>query len=532
MKSRTKEIIFILLLLIISNFTYADENLKKAEELLKIEDYINARELFKRYIEDPKLADRALLGLAKSEYFLGNYYEATIPLKRLLRDFKNSPLINEGNLYMGLSYLKTERLKEAQSYLKKVEPPFDKQANIGLGWISLYNGEIKFVESVLQKLEKKDFNEPETALLRIKYLAITGKAEEALKEFNRNPRLRKSIYEIDRAEILIKANKLSEAENILKKLVDRSKKLSDIIKVKKMLFEVYLAQNKTNEALKVGKDILTYMPTDDLRLKLYSIYMKDKNYDEAYKILFGLRDKNLKTKKIEEFIKNLMDENTEKAIFYIVKIYPFLSSDSSLLLQSVQFLISQGRYNEAKNILRKVQTGPRKSEALIPYSKILIIEGKLGEAKKLLEPIKEKNEMAKALYAQILYREGDRANALNHLRKIAKSIKEPEILTLIGDLEYSDGDKKKAIQYWLEASNAGNVEATIKAADYFYLSNKIKEAIQYYKRAIDMGIKDNNATMWVYYQYGKLAKDKKYLEKVAESKGELAEAAKAFLEKL
>lgn len=38
--------------------------------------------------------------------------------------------------------------------------------------------------------------------------------------------------------------------------------------------------------------------------------------------------------------------------------------------------------------------------------------------------------------------------------------------------------------------------------------------------------------MWAYYQYGKLANDKTYLEKVANSKGELAEAAKALLEKL
>ncbi len=161
----------------------------------------------------------------------------------------------------------------------------------------------------------------------------------------------------------------------------------------------------------------------------------------------------------------------------------------------------------------------------------MIKEGNLKEAKKILESVKDKNPEATALYAQILDREGDRQTALTLLRKISKSIKDPEILTLLGDLEYSNGDSKKAIHYWLEASKLGNAEASLKAADYFYLSKKIKEAVKYYKRAIDTGIKDSNSLMWAYYQYGKLAPDKTYLEKVANSGGQLSEAAKALLHK-
>jgi hypothetical protein len=44
-----------------------------------------------------------LIGISKSEYNLGNYPETTLYLRRLLRDFKDSPFINEGNLYMGLA---------------------------------------------------------------------------------------------------------------------------------------------------------------------------------------------------------------------------------------------------------------------------------------------------------------------------------------------------------------------------------------------------------------------------------------------
>ena len=37
--------------------------------------------------------------------------------------------------------------------------------------------------------------------------------------------------------------------------------------------------------------------------------------------------------------------------------------------------------------------------------------------------------------------------------------------------------------------------------------------------------------MWAYYQYGKLANDRTYLEKVANSNCEFSEAARAILEK-
>lgn len=527
MRLRINKLIAVFSILLLS-IAYAEDPLKKGEDFLKTEKYLQAKEIFQRFTEDPKLADRALLGLAKSEYFLGNYYEATIPLKRLLRDFKNSPYINEANLYMGLTYLKIGRLKEAEYYLKKVEPPLDRQAMIGKGWLALYNGDLKTVEAVLQRLDK--LNEPEALLLRIKYLAMTGKPEEALKEFNKNLKLRNS-YDIDKAEVLIRAKRFSDAEALLKKFIGKSNKLTDTVKAKKMLFEVYLNQNKIEDALKIGKEIYFYIPTDDVKLRLYSIYMNRKNYDEALKMLFTLRDKQLKNKKIEEFVNTIMREDSEKASAYIVKIYPFLPSDSDLLLRSAQFLISRGKYNEAKNLLRKIQTGPKRAEAVIPYSKILITEGKYKEAKKLLEPLIDKNKEACGLYAQILYKEGDKVTALSYLRKISNSIKDPDILVLAGDLEYCCGDRKKAIRYWLLASNSGNAEATVKAADYFYLSKKTKEAIQYYKKAIDIGIKDNESLMWVYYQYGKLAKDKKYLEKVAASGGKLSEAAKALLEK-
>ncbi|HQA03251.1 MAG TPA: tetratricopeptide repeat protein [Thermodesulfovibrio thiophilus] len=531
MKFKICKLAFTILILMVS-IASAEDPLKNGENLLKIEDYLHAKEFFQKYTENPKFADRALLGLAKADYFLGNYYEATIPLKRLLRDFKNSTYINEATLYLGFTYLKINKFKEAELYLNQVKAPLDRQAMIGNGWIALYRGDLKLLENILKKLGSKDFNEPDAVLLKIKYLVLTGKPEEALKEFNKNLKLKKSKYDLDKAEVLIKAGKFPEAELILRKTVENSKKLYDTVKAKKMLFELYLVQNKIDEALKIANDIYIYIPTDELRLKLYAIYMNQNNYDEALKMILALRDKELRSKKIEEFIKIIMHGKPDKAADYIATVYPFLSEDSSSLLDSASFLISQGKYKEAKNLLRKIQTGPRRAEAVLPYSRILINEGQNKEAKKLLEPLKDKNPSAMALYAQILDKEGDKTTALAYLRKASQSIKDPDLLTLAGNLEYSLGDRKKAISYWLEASRLGSAEATLKAADYFYLSKKTKEALQYYKRAIDIGIKDNDSLMWAYYQYGKLANDKTYLEKVVNSKGQLAEAARALLEKL
>lgn len=515
-----------------SIITSAEEPLRVGQEYLKRENYLQARDFFKRYTEDPKLAPEALLGFAKAEYFLGNYYEATVPLKRLLRDFGTSSQVNEGNLYMGLALLKVGRFKDAEGFLNKVQAPLEKQAMIGKAWIALSRGDVKTVEPVISKLDSKDLNDPETALLRIKYLSLTGKAEEALKEFNKNLKLRKPSYELDKAEILIRAGKFEEAEKTLSNFIEKSKKLTDTVKAKRMLFDMFIAQKREDEALKIAKEIYFYIPTDEFRLKLYDTYMNQKNYDEALRMLFVLRDKTLKNKKMDEFLRKIMIENPQNAHVYIGKIYPFLPTDSQILLQSANFLISQGKYSEAKNLLRKVQTGPRKTDAVIPLARILIKEGKYSEAKKMLEGIKDRNDNALALYAQILDKEGDKITALQYLRKVSKSIKEPDILLNLGDLEYSHGDRKKALDYWMLASQMGIAEAGVKVADYLYMNGKVKEAVTYYKKAIDTGIHDNDTQMWAYYQYGKLAKDKSYLEKVAASKGELAESAKALLEKL
>lgn len=525
--------IVLVILILYSLIAYAQESLKEGENLLKSGQYLQARDYFKKFLEHPQLAPEALIGISKSEYNLGNYPETTFYLRRLLRDFKDSPFINEGNLFMGLSYLKMGKYLDAEFYLKKVEPPLQTKANIGLGWIALYKGDMKTVESIINKIDKKELSEnPDAALLRIKYLANTGKAEEALKEFERNAKLKKTKFELDKAEILIKAGKILESEKILKNFIKKDVRIIDSIKAKNMLFDIYLLQGKKEEALKIAKEIYLYNPSDAFKLKLASLYTEQKNYDDSIKILLSLRDKSVRNQKIEEFIKNVIKENPEKASEYIMRTYPLLNADSHLLIDFAQFLNSQGKLKEAKTILQKVMTGPRKAEAMIPLAQIIIKEGKLKEAKKILEPLKNNKPLAMALYAQILDREGDKNTALIYIRKAVSKIKEPEIILFAGDLEYSVGNKKTALKHWIESANLGNSQGALKAADYYYISKDSKQAITYYKRAIDLGLNDNDSLMWAYYQYGKLTKDKSYLERVVNSKGELSQAAKELLEKL
>ncbi|MEN2985203.1 MAG: hypothetical protein ABDH16_00835 [Thermodesulfovibrionaceae bacterium] len=529
MKSRW--ISLILIILIFSTQPDCQELFTKAEEYLKTGQYLKAKEIFLKYIEDPKFVDKALLGVAKSDYFLGNYYEATLSLRRVLKDFPTSPCVNEANLYMGLSLLKIKRVHIAESYLKKVKPPFEKKAKIGIGWIAFYRGNLKEVEKTLNEFDKNDFNEPELALLRLKYLAYVGKADEAIKEFDKNYKLNKADYSLDKAEILIKAKRYSEAESILKRTISISKNNYDIIMAKKLLFDLYFEQGKP-EALIIGKEIYTTVPSDEVKLKLFTLYLNQKNYDDAVKSLFAVRDRVTRERKIEEFLKTLMKESPDKANSYIMKSYPFISADSALLLECSQFLINQGKTEEAKILLKKIQTGPRKAEAIIPYAKILINEGKYAEAKKILEPLKNRNSVATGFYGLALYKEGKKTEALKYLKGVSKSVKDKEILRILGDLEYSQGQKNKAIQYWMEASKLSDSQATVKVADYFYLNKKTKEAIEFYKKALNQDIKDQNTLLWVYYQYGKLTKDKTYLEKVANSNSELSVAAKAILENL
>lgn len=521
------------LFLLTPNPSYSEDLIKEGEKFIKSGQYLKCRDYYKKFIEYPNLADAALLNTGKCEYHLNNYPEASLYLRRLLRDFKESSYTNEGNLYLGLSYLKMGKYRDSEFYLKKVVSPFEKLASIGLGWISYQKGDIKTVESILNKLSPIDFKENTDAhLLKIKYLSMTGKVEEALKEFDNNPKLKNKNFDIDKAEILIRANKFNDAEKLLTKVIKFDEKMLNKIKAKNMLFELYLVQGRTDEALKLGKELSIYISSDDFKVKLLSIYLAQKNYDDALKILISLKDQKLKIKKIEETINKLETENPQKVTEYIIKLYPFLNPDSSLLTHYSEVLIKHGKMNDAKNLLKKVLTGPRKAEAIIPYAQILVAEGNLKEAKKILEPVKDKKPSALALYAQILYKEGDKQNALLHIRKASKSLQDPNILSIAGDLEYSVGDKKNALNLWVKATNLGSAEASLKAADYYYLSKNIKEASKYYKKTIELGNIDNKSLMWAYYQYGKINKEKSYLEKVANSEGELAKAAKELLDKL
>lgn len=528
---KTRILSLLCLLIFITSYSTAQDILKEGEFLLREGQYLKAKDFFKKYIEVQYVADQALLGIGKSEYFLENYPEAILYLRRLLRDFKDSPHINEANLYLGMSYLKRGNYKDAEFHLKKVNPPLDQKAKVGLGLIYLQKGEVKAVESIINQIDNKELQmNTDAALLRVKYLAQTGKIEQALKEFEKNPRLIR--FEIEKAELLIKANKLNEAERLLKKIILQSKKLMETIQAKNLLFEVYLFQGKTDEAIKVAKDVLLYMPNDNFKTKVYSIYFSQQNYDEAFKILLTLRDMKVKLKKMEEFVNYLIKNKPDRASEFILKTYPFLSNDSIYLIEWSNFLIKEGKLSEAKNLLRKARTGPRKSETIIPFAQILLKEEKINEAKNIIEPLKDKNHLATSIYAQILIKEGDKITALNYFRKIASKVTEPDLLESIGDLEYSIGDRKRAIKFWTDAAAFGRASSALKAADYYYLNKNLQLSSEYYKKAIDLNLQDNESLMWAYYQYGKITKNKSYLEKVANSEGKLSQAAKELLERL
>lgn len=526
-------LIFLFSITLLYSISYSDDQLKEGETLLKTKQYLKCRDFFKKFIEQPQVADRALLGTGKCEYFLGNYQEANMYLRRLVRDFKESPAINEGYLYLGLSYLKMGRDRDAEFYLNKVEPPLEKFANVGLGWIAYRKGDLKAVEKVLSKLTKNDLVEnPDAHLLKIKYLASTGRAEESLKEFDNNPILKTKNYDLDKAEILIRAMKYGDAEKVLKKVIQYDEKIFNKVRAKVMLFQLYLDQGRNEEALNLANDIYPYLSSDDLRVKLIDLYLAQKKYDEVLRVLTTIKDQKLRVKKIDEVIRHLETENPQKVSEFIMKTYTFLPNDSLILIDYSEILIKYGRLSDAKKLLKKLLNSPRKAEGVIPYAKILVQEGNLKEAKKMLDPLKDKKPLATALYAQILYKEGDKKNALTHMRKVIKSVDDPSIILIAGDLEYSEGDKKNALTLWTKSANLGNAEAALKAADYYYIMKNTKEASKYYKKAIEIGNLDSNSMLWAYYQYGKINKDRKYLEKVANSQSELSKAAREILETL
>ena len=332
-------VVFFLLMLIFSTVepdSAAVDAFAPADAAITAKQYIQARDLYRQVFvasrEGPDAA-RALLGIAKADYYLKNYYESDINLKRFFKAFKNTTRADEAHLIWGLDLMNIHKYKEADEQLDLVKGEFQEKAIIAKAELAFIQGEADKAEKLLAKTDRKDY-ESDTRVLYIRAMILSsqGKHEQAIQTINKIPDqdLKAENIAVSKAVIYYNARKYIDAKEMLTAIINAPSSRLEAIQAKRTLFQIYDVENNQDAALKLAIDILSYEPTDDLRLRAVALFEKKGDLDSAFRYLTYLKNKRTLSDELEKRLKKLQEDKDPKADEYLLKYFIYLSIDSSL----------------------------------------------------------------------------------------------------------------------------------------------------------------------------------------------------------
>ncbi len=516
----------------------SEDKLKKADEYFSKKSYIKAKELYREiFLAEKKgpLFDRALFGMGKADYYLQNYYEAWQNIKRFVSSAPNSEHINEANFFLGYTALHLQKFKEAEQYFDMVGEPLKDRASIGKAELALKFWDLKKAEDLLEDVGKKTMQtDPRALYVRAMINSGKGFHREAVETINKIAPavLKEQDIRAEKVWILFYARKTRDAEMLTRSIIDGPGSRVEKLKAKRILLMIYESADKIDDALKLRIELLSYEPGDDFKMKIVALYDKKENVEGALRYLTYVKDKKIRSAEMEKRLKNIMNSGDPKAMEYLSRFSWHIAEDSPFLMDVSRYFIASGKKAEGTALLRKAARSYPKGEAALYLSELLMGEGRYPEAKKFLEPIMEDARYAPraaSMIAEIMEREGKYNAAIDYLLNIVKTAKDYRPAAKLGDLYYKKGDKSGALKYYVMASDKGDGLSSLKAGDIYYISKDYAKAKMYYKKALDRDIKDPKSLQWVYYQYGKLARNDEYLKKAVSGGGDVATAASALI---
>jgi tetratricopeptide (TPR) repeat protein len=535
-----KGISLVLFLLILFSFpgrvfSAAGDALFTADAAFNAKQYQTARELYRSAFvnsKEPSEAARTLLGVAKSEYYLKNYYEAGLNLKRFFKAHPDSAFAGEAHLLWGQVFLNIQKYKEAEEQFDFVKGPFQDKATIGKAELAFIRGEPDKAEQLLSKIDRKTYEENSRVLyLRAMILSTQGKHDQAIKTINRIPdqALKDENIAVSKAIIFYNARKFSEAKNMLIAIVSSPSARVEEINAKKTLLKIYEVENNQDESLRIALDLLNFDSADELKLKIISIYESKGDLSSAFRYISYLRDQKTRSDEIEKRFRKLIEERNPKADEYVTKYFIYLGADSPYTIELAKYLDKKENKQQAERLLQKAAKGSNGAEASLALAELLIGEKKYSQARKAVLPITtdaKYSGRASLIMYQLLEREGRSAEAAEYRVRAIKALEIQKDYSRVGDLYVSAGNNAEAIKNYLRASEKGDIASTVKAADIYYITGNHDKAKAYYKKALARGVKDSGADLqWADYQYGKLTKNNEYLKKAEKGGGETSEAA-------
>lgn len=513
----------------------ADEDqLKSADNLYRTRDYVGAEEIYRDVFINSKkgpLAERALLGVAKSDYKMKRYFMARLNLERFLLAYPQSVYVNDAFFLLGYIAMYDNKMDKADSYLGMVSGPLKQLADIGRAEVALKGENVKLAESIIGALDKKDQeHNPRALYVRAAILSKKGMQKEAVDIISRvsDAVLKEEDLRADKALIYFNASRFNETEKLCKSIIADPVSKLEQQKAQKILARFYEANGRVDEALALYLEIVPFDASDSIKMSIAKLYDIKGDTGDAIKYLSLLKDKGLRSAEMEKHLSKLMAARNPEATAYLSKFSAALSQDSPFTVTAARYLIENGKKLDGNMLLRRALQGVEKGDAALLMAEELFNDGKYSEAKKFAQPLLLENRyfiQATFLMSDISKREGDPAGAITYLEKATKYSNDSRIDSKIADLYIETGDRTTALKYYKAAAERGAAIAALRAGDLLYRSGNVSQAGLYYKKALSLGLSDKKDLQWAYYQYGKMTGNKEYLKKASQSGGLVGEAA-------
>ncbi|MGO9016530.1 MAG: tetratricopeptide repeat protein [Dissulfurispiraceae bacterium] len=517
-----------------------EDQLKSADNLYRQRNYGAADEIYREvFINNKKgpVAERALFGMAKSDYKLKRYNMAHMNADRFLLAYPQSVYVNDAFLLLGYILMNDHKMDQAERYFERVSGPLKPLGDIGRAEVALRSDNVAAAETIIGAVDKKDLEyNPRALYVRAAILSKKGIHKEAVNIISKvlNATLKEEDLRAEKALIFFNASMYNDTEKLCKSIIaDPASKL-ELQKAQKILARLYEGKGRVDEALALYLEIVPYDPADNIKMSIAKLYDIKGETGNALRYLSLVKDRVIRSAEMEKHLKKLMAARNPKALAYLSKFSVAISSDSPFIVTAARYMIDSGKKLEGTMLLRRALNGVERGDAALAMAEVLFNDRKYSEAKKLVEPLLLENRyftQATFLMSDILSREGDPAGAITCLEKATKYSKDSRIDSKIADLYIETGDRTTALKYYKTASDMGGAIAALKAGDLLYLSGNASQSRAYYKRALSLGLSDQKNLQWAYYQYGKMTGNKEYLKKAAQSGGIVGKAAGLLIER-
>jgi len=528
--------LFLILLIVLNTNTVcsAEDLLQSADSAFQAKRYSKAGEIYHEVFINSKkgpLAERALFGMARSDFKLKRYSEASFNLQRFLMAYPQSTYVNEVFFLSGYILLHEHKLDEAARCFEKVGGILKSKADIGRAEVAIRLGDIAGAESVIGTAESEELERnPRAVYVRAAILSRKGLHKGAVAILAKVPDavLKEEDLRVDKALIFLDASQLEDAEKICKSIIADPVSRTEKLKAERILAGIYERKGSVDKALPLYTDIVLYEPDDSVIMSLTKLYEIKGDTRNALRYASLLKDQGLKSAEIEKQLKQVISAANADAVQYVLRFSASINKDSPFLITAARFLIKEGKKREGLLMLKRAEAGVEKGAAALYLAQVLFNEGKYSEAKKNIAPLLLENRYfikASLLMAEIMTREGDLQGAIACMEKAYKYSKDIRITDELADLYFESGDRATAFKFFKKASDNGDANSSLMAADLLFLSGKSLQSLKYYHRALSLGLSDKKSRQWAYYQYGKITGNNEYLKKAVNSGGLVGEAA-------